>query len=182
MSRYYRRRTYTRVVKPKKKWASNYYELSGDVQSAGDGQSFWYAKPLGRNTTEVNSPTPVIVKTGNFRVQFDLTISVGASGAIAARAFVIFVPQGWPSTTIDNYQNIVKDHPEWIMVWRQLDFGNANAAGTYDTSVVKMSSRLKRNLNSGDSVIFLILGTGDFTNVTYKAKIAGAAQYWTCAN
>lgn len=186
MARYYRRRTYTRVVRPKKKWASCYTVLSGNI-SINSSQQFFYNRELCINSTESGTPTPVIIKTGNFRVQFDLTLNVGASGAVSARAYIIYVPQGWEfGSTAEqmytSYDQIVRQHPEWIMTWRQLDFGNANAAGSVDTSVVRMSSRMKRNLNSGDRVIFLLLGNGAFENVQTQGVVQGACQYWTCAN
>lgn len=186
MARYYRRRTYTRVVKPKKKWASNYSVLSGDI-TYGGSSSFFYFIDLAKNSTESSNPTPVVVKTGNFRVQFDLTLNVGTSGAVSARAYIIYVPQGWNFGSSNEllytgFTQIVEQHPEWIMMWRQLDFGNANAQGSVDTSVVRMSSRMKRNLNSGDKVMFLLLGTGAFEGVQQRGVIQGACQYWTCAN
>ena len=182
MARYYRRR-YTRTIvrAPKKKWATNIIQLSGTPQFDGNN-SFHYQFQLCSNKTETTSPSPVIIKTGNFKVQFDLTVNVNAAGVVNARAFVCFVPQGVPTTTALDLQNITANHPEWILAWRQLDFGNANAAGSVDTSVVKFSSRLKRNLNSGDAVLFFILGGGDFTGITTRATIAGMAQFWTCAN
>lgn len=184
MARYYRRR-YTRTIvrAPKKRWASNIIELSGTPERDTNGQ-FSYYKTLAVNKSEGSAPSPVIVKTGNFKVQFDLNINVAASGLVDCKAFILYLPQGMLSEPY-NYTNlypVIANHPEWIIAWRQLDFGNANAAGTIDTSVVKFSSRLKRNLNTGDTVIFALLGTGDFTGITYAANIKGLAQLWTCAN
>ena len=181
----YRRYRRTIVRAPKKKWATNIISLNGGVETGtGNGHfSFW--KMLAENKTETSSPIPVIVKTGNFKVQFDMIMNVGSSGVISASAFVLFIPQGVLTETTANYdtvESVVKNHPEWIMSWRQLDFGNANQAGSVDTSVVKFSSRMKRNLNSGDAVVFTILGTGDFSGVSFKSSVNGMAQFWTCAN
>lgn len=186
MARYYRRRSYTRVVRPKKKWASGYKTIAGAIQT-GTGSSFVYNTNLVENSTDSSNPTPVIIKTGNFRVQFDAVLNVGGSGILTARAYVVYIPEGWNLGTTGaeiylNIDNIVAQHPEWIMVWRQLDFGNANASGSVDTTVVRMSSRLKRNLNSGDKIVFAILGTGDFTGITFRGQVVGGAQFWNCAN
>lgn len=181
MARYYRRRR-TIVRAPKKRWASNVLPMDGNIVRDNNGQ-FHYTLDLAKNNSEGTSPAPVIIKTGNFRVQFDVNINVAATGLIAARAFVIYVPQGLLSTAdYPNIQTLVNNHPEWIMTWRQLDFGNANAAGSVDTSVVKFSSRLKRNLNTGDRIVFAIIGEGDFTGIQYAATIRGMTQFWTCAN
>lgn len=184
MARYYRRRYRTIVRAPKKKWGSNYVNISQVINYGTDG-SFSAYQALCRNSTETTAPTPVIVKTGNFKVQFDLILNVGGSGAIEARAYIFFVPQGFYDDGFPDQISIVRlvsQHPEWIMAWRQLDFGNANVAGSVDTSVVRMSSRLKRNLNSGDQIYFAVVGSGNFTNIETKGSIAGAAQFWTCAN
>ena len=185
MARYRRyRRTIIRV--PKKKWASNYINITGQLANGTDG-NFYHSQQLAINATESNAPTPVVVKTGNFRVQFDLTLNVAASGAVSARAYIVYIPQGWnigsdPTTIVNNVGSLVSQHPEWILAWRQLDFGNANAAGSVDTSVVRMSSRLKRNLNTGDRVNFYLIGNGDFTGINFRGNLTGACQFWTCAN
>lgn len=181
----YRRYRRTIIRAPKKKWASNYVGLDSDEVTYGTDGSFVYSKPLAGNAVEGIPPTPVIVKTGNFKVQFDLVINVAVSSIASAQAYVIFIPEGYFQTvtpTTNMWLNAVTKHPEWIMMWRQLDFGAVGTIGSIDTSVVKMSSRMKRNLNSGDQIYFLILGLGEFAGVTQKAAIRGAAQFWTCAN
>lgn len=184
MARYYRRR-YTKVVRPKKRWATNMYNFSGAILY-GSNNTIAYSKQLVENNTEGSSPAPVMIKAGNFKAQFDTVLTVGASGDVSARAYIVYVPQGYTIPTDASMfltiSNIVGQHPEWILVWRQLDFGNANAAGSVDTSVVRMSSRLKRNLNTGDSIYFFLIGQGEFAGVTTKGAVAGACQYWTCAN
>lgn len=184
MARYYRRR-YTRTIAraPKKKWASCYKNISTDLEYGGSGDFYAY-KELAENSTESTSPTPVIVKTGNFKMQFDMYLNVGAAGTVTARAYIFYVPEGYFSGTIlsTTLSDIVTKHPEWIIAWRQLDFGNANASGSVDTSVVRMSSRLKRNLNSGDKIYFAVFGTGNFTGVASKGVLNGGCQFWTCAN
>lgn len=186
MARYYRRRYRTIVRAPKKRWCTNMFYFDGNIDY-GTNNNYAYAKLLVQNSTEGANPSPVIIKTGNFKVQFDVTLNVAASGSIAARAFIAYVPEGYnvglgPAETFSNLNNLVSQHPEWILVWKQLDFGNANAAGSVDTSVVRMSSRLKRNLNTGDNIYFFVLGNGDFNGITARGVVSGACQYWTCAN
>lgn len=182
----YRRYRRTIVRAPRKKWASNYVSVDSDTVTYGADGTFAYSKNLASNGTELIPPTPTVIKTGNFKSQFDLTINVAIGSIVSAQAFIVFIPEGYfqgvsPITTT-MWTNAVIKHPEWLMMWRQLDFGAVGAAGSVDTSVVKMSSRLKRNLNSGDQIYFLILGHGEFAGVTQKANIRGAVQFWTCAN
>lgn len=182
----YRRYRRTIIRAPKKKWATNIVDITSNGATYDSENTFHYATILAQNKSESTSPTPVIIKTGNFKAQFDLLINVSSSGMVAATAYIIFLPEGYfdPSITPDSpmWGRMIYNHPEWIMVWRQLDFGNANAAGSVDTSVVRMSSRMKRNLNSGDKIYFVILGTGQFAGTGNSTHVNGSVQYWTCAN
>lgn len=186
MARYYRKRSYTRVVRPKKKWATNIVNLFNNDATFGTDGTFIIPKLIASNKKEDTAPSPVIIKTGNFKVQFDLTVNVGAAGVVAATAYIIFIPEGYvtdtASVTAAQWSTIIESHPEWLLLWRELDLSNANAAGSVDTSIIRASSRLKRNLNSGDKIYFVLLGSGDFTGVQTRASLRGACQYWTCAN
>lgn len=181
MARYYRRR-YTRVVAPKKKWCSNLKSLVGVAVEYQNPSEFSVIKDLVINNSDGATPTPVVVKTGNFKAQIDMTINVGATGTIEAAIFIMFVPQGMTLTNYTNINNYITCHPEWILAWRQLDFGNANAQGSVDTTVVRFGSRLKKNLNSGDRICLFVLGSGNFTGVQTNGVLNGRIQYWTCAN
>lgn len=181
MARYYRRR-YTRTIKPKKKWCSNIKAFVGEAIQYQNTSEFYVTKDLVTNTSDQSSPTPVVIKTGNFKLQMDMTINVGVAGNVEAAIFIMYVPQSITLTNYTTISNYVTCHPEWIMAWRQIDFGSANAAGSVDTSVITMSSRLKRNLNSGDKVCLFVIGSGNFTGVQAHGILNGRVQYWTCAN
>ena len=60
-------------------------------------------------------------------------------------------------------------HPEWIMAWKGLELDGQTGAGKQ----VMISSRLSRNLNSGDSIVLLWSArnttSGDI-GVTYYAR------------
>ena len=81
-------------------------------------------------------------------------------------------------------RNIVEKHPEWILAWRQFssDFLNSNT----NLDRVSFSSRLKRNLNSGDQICAVVLANVD-TNIVVGTPISrviinGTCQFWTCNN
>lgn len=188
MPRYYRRRA-TRVVRPKKKWATNLREFTLDLPSNTTTGQIGLYKLLCVNKSEVEegtavSPTPTIIKTGNYKVQCDVVMSTTEATVVRLYAYILYVPEGvfTPGSVTADYtslNNIVLRHPEWIIGWRQVsaDFLAANA----NVDKVQFSSRLKRNLNSGDQVYFVLTAKTD-TNQISKLSCRGMAQFWTCAN
>lgn len=188
--RYYRRSV--RVVAAKKKWASNIKQITmrqGRV-NVGGGPIGDYAI-LVSNATGTSTPTPVIVKTGNFKISVDAVAQVNltAVSSVNVIVFIAFLPEGYVynSTDVNAGYFLINNHPEWIMAWKQIDFTSATGAATSNSVTANFSSRLKRNLNSGDKIIF---GTAyPAAEVKPEADNTGnlftytvACQYWTCAN
>ena len=169
--RYYRRRTVT--VRPKKKWATNF--LQGTLGTNADP-----AAVLVQNTTQSSLPTPVIVKAGNFKLQGDLSIYTTTALTTTPRIAVVvfYLPQGL-DLTATAANGILESHPEWILAWKQVDTNIVAANTSSGFSSFSVSSRLKRNLNSGDRIC-----VGYTTNTPSAAvlTIQFSAQYWTCAN
>ena len=164
--RYYRR--YVRVA-PKKKWASNI--LVGSVTTSN------YATIV-ENSTQTSTPTPVIVKCGNFKVQGDVMFSTGGSTPtrpVCMNLFLIFCPEG-----VSPSDGLIGAHPEWIIGWKTVDVGviRSTSESGNPTSSFSMSSRLKRNLNSGDRIVAILQSSdGSMTG-----QCVFTCQYWTCAN
>lgn len=199
MARYYRRR-YTRVVKPKKKWATNIRKIFFDTGSIGSTQ-VGNVVSLCVNSNETTggqavAPTPTIIKTGNYKVQCDAHIGTNASAVIRSMMYIMYLPEGvyFPSTSsvpsqayhqnFDSLSAIVSRHPEWILAWRQ--FGSDLISSSTNLDKVSFSSRLKRNLNSGDQVVAVVLANVD-TDVVEGTPITrvivnGTCQFWTCNN
>lgn len=176
MPRYLRRR-YTRVVKNRKRWATNLIQAQSNVQSTVAGNAA--VIDLVVNSTQSSTPTPVIIKTGNFKLQFEYQFTSVPSGTVVGssmNAFIVYVPEG---IVLDNYTNTtsyVNAHPEYIMGMRAIDIGSASG----NTNVTSLSSRLKRNLNSGDKIQLLVIGklaNGSTGNLNGYVNILG--QYWT---
>lgn len=174
--RYYRRRTITRA--PRKKWASNIVTFTGAMTSN------FFSHVLVTNAAQTASPTPVIVKVGNFKCQLDASYMYDAPSAaniLCMTAYVMYVPEGISVTTNAAAQDLIAKHPEWIMGWRQFNTDGLQAAQTAHTNSVTFSSRLKRNLNSGDSVqLFVVPYVG--ASVGWSGAVTGTVQYWNCAN
>lgn len=194
MARYYRRR-YTRVVKPKKKWASNLksvYLDSADTDnpitlSATSG----FALPLAVNSLGTASPTPVILKVGNFKCNFDFSVqysSLASTANTVVLAFIMYLPEGLglasnqsAQAAFEQYAGIVDKHPEWILAWKQLG-SEISQANIQNYERVSFSSRLKRNLNSGDTIALIVLFSDKKATVPYAIRFSATTQFWTCAN
>lgn len=161
--RYYPRRTVA-----KKKWASNL--VNGTVSSSGFSL-------LAQNSTQTTSPTPVIVKCGNFKVQGDVIVTTQSQATnrpVPLVFYILFVPEG-----VGISDSLVTTHPEWIMGWTVIDASFiTSAAATNTGSRFSLTSRLKRNLNSGDSIVAILQSRDSAAT----AQCAYTCQFWTCAN
>lgn len=198
MARYYRRR-YTRVVKPKVKWASNISQIALPPPTTGASDTrYGYVTPICANAGQVAVPIPTIVKCGNFKVQMDSVFESNDVGTmINATAYIIYVPEGAgpvaaanpPNPTTLEYFNwiegIVTKHPEWLLGCKMMGSDwVAQSRANYDR--VQFSTRLKRNLNSGDAVCLAV--TAQSTRQGVEAgKVVGVqghamVQFWTRAN
>lgn len=183
MPRYYRRRYTRTLVKPKKKWASNFKGVNvGDNNTVTNTA---VAALLCQNSVQTALPTPVIVKTGNFKAQLDIIGAVqNARTALVITAYILYVPEGVAPTTtggasFNSWSQIIDNHPEWIISWKMVSSDVIAVQGqdaNYDR--IQMSSRLKRNLNSGDSIYLVVLSVGQSSGLQVNGKV----QFWTCAN
>ena len=194
MPRYYRRRS-TRIVRPKKKWASNMRSIYLTPIADPNAPEVAFSDVLCANATEVDAggvvtPTPTIVKTGNFKVQCDCSVIITHPGVVQAMMYVLYIPEGvfTPNNPAADYTTlgaIITRHPEWILSWRQFSSDAMDTRGNLER--VSFSSRLKRNLNSGDKVyvVLLVNVVQSLTPVVAKVQnviCRGMAQFWTCAN
>lgn len=130
--------------------------------------------PLAQNTANVgtNAPISTIIKVKNFKVVADIIAtrdtSTPPAGASPSLVFsIMFVPQGYAIT-----QTLMVDHPEWIMAWRAIDYATTNT--------VQVSSRLSRNLNSGDQVVLFF--TRNVSGVSVDLAFGFQIYFVTCNN
>ena len=183
--RYYRSRT--RVIRPKKKWASNIKTVR--IESSSSSSAVTVAT-LVQNSTSTSSPTPVIVKAGNFKVSVDVVCAFPVSTATIAQptvfCYIIFIPEGVSVDNDTSVSNVVAAHPEWVLAWKQIDLDYVTSSTAYTGSkAVSFSSRLKRNLNSGDRIIIGFVrdvAVPSGTANTGVFGVVGQVQFWTCAN
>lgn len=203
-------RHYTRVIKraTKKKWSGHYENIDMEFANwSGATISTHHManhRKLASNSTDLAAPTPSVVKCTRFSVNFQVALDLSSANNknplnFKITAYLVFVPEGWPiSDTQDptgvgaqyqQYANLIPKHPEWIMARRQITtFSSTEGAadGMFDSKEVILSSRkLKRNLNSGDSIHFVIVSEqvgNTTTSIPYTLTIIGTSTYWTATN
>lgn len=172
------RRVYSKrtiVVRPKKKWSSC-LSATSYTQTMGNEGIKVVEYTLVQNQTEGQVPAPVILKTGNFRIYGTTQTSVSASDLTKLynmTAYVMYCPQGY-SYQGTSMQTIYQ-HPEWIMARGTMRYIPGQQCS------FSMSSRMKRNLNTGDKVVLVLAWTKD-TTLTGNLIQYLHTQYYICSN
>lgn len=157
--RFYRRRTV--VVRPKKKWGSNMKQFQLGPVNVGTTQLSYAVADLAVNSAQTTTPTPTILKCGNFKVQGDCYISSQSQSAlIEMMLYVLYLPEGVAPGDATAASTLVTAHPEWILSWKCIDM---NTVGQQSVNAFSFSSRLKRNLNSGDKIVIMCVGRAGTT-------------------
>lgn len=146
--RYYRR---TRVIRPKKKWASGIKTINFNISPESETPELRVPYTgLVINASQTSNPTPVILKAGNFKVNADVYVTLPQGGTnIHLVAFIVFLPEGIAPADNQQFGNLITSHPEYIMAWKQIDAEYAkvtDTAGQINTQRVAFSSRLKEIL------------------------------------
>lgn len=200
-------RHYTRVIKraPRKRWAAHLEQFAieltnyGGTGIIGGSASSFYT--LAVSQSDNTTPTPVIIKTGRYKASLQCSLDLSSSTVqnpfnLLINAYILFVPQGWPvpvggsSTTyvaqFAQIDRIVKGHPEWLIARRQITAWTQTPGapqGVYDSKDYIISSKLKRNLNSGDQVMLVLTAekmTGDSVgSQSFTLKGDGQVTYYT---
>lgn len=184
MARYSRR---IRVVRkyPKKKWSP--FEDSW-VDIRGISQRVYEAREniivcwgqIVDNSTQSSTPTPGVLKVGNFRVTADAAYAVNPNTTVTAACYMVYVPERWLEPDYNQQQTALKlgeiptTHPEWILA-RGILQSETSSGGTgtmlLNSPSKSFSSRLKRNLQTGDSIYYLWVIQAASTNGTTGSQI-----------
>ena len=162
-----RRYYYRRIVRPKQKWAIN--TAAADVASTssftiGQGHEGTIGVPVCTNSSRIEASassltsSAQILKTGRWK--FKGTIA-NATAAVGYIFYLVYVPEGYYGTLGSYSYEIGNDvegndifyrHPEWVLAWTRKDFTTVD-----QSNEVSLTSRLKRNLNSGDQIQMRVL-------------------------
>lgn len=180
--RYYR----SRRVYPKQKWLPVNNELGMNGLEIVAASTFvTTTQPItensSRNITDGggNVSSATIIKVGRFRIKGVLSVSstgIGVSYIIG----IAYVPEGYSinqtASDIGNLGNtFFYKHPEWIMCWTRLDYTNASQGNEFS-----LSSRLKRNLNTGDQIVVFRIAVNSSTNSSTSVSPIRATISYVC--
>ena len=165
------RRTFYTARRRTVKWSPHLIEER--LAITANSESFGSYQLLAKNSSDSSTPTPSVIKVKNFRVSVDTLLgsSSFSSSLQTFNVYVIFIPEGVTIT-----QDTPKQHPEWLLGWKSV---NEITHQQRDTTVI--TSRLARNLNSGDSVYVLFTGSQG-PNVSQTINVNIVASYVTRAN
>lgn len=157
-----------------RKWSPVYERFNLLTEVNPSTGSYFSASDLCANSINTSAgPTATVIKCGNFKVWFDMTTNLASTAPVHGRAFIMFVPQ---NVTVD--ANLPLAHPEWIMAWRSLDIAASNSL-----QAVSLQSKLKRNLNSGDRVIaLLICDVNQVLTASFALSTVVSASFVCCNN
>lgn len=123
------------------------------------------------------------VKNVELNVQFETANVAAAYNIESCCGYILFIPEGY-SINIDT----PIQHPEWIMAYKFFGSPDPELGSITEPQVVspqrvqRITSRLSRNLNTGDRIVFLAEATNVNENNAYGVQFQGLCRWWTKAN
>lgn len=141
------------------------------AQGGAPGRNFYNVILSANSANTTAPPTATVLKVANFRLSLDLNPPSGFQGA--GKMFVVYVPED-----VNVSASLPYNHPEWVMAWKTFEPGQTDPQST-----ITMSSRMRRNLNSGDRIV-LLLDMLNFSTAPEGVQFVGAitCSYACCSN
>lgn len=153
---------------PRKRWASNIKSDELSMSLTTSTSTVFTDTILCKNSVQTELPTPVILKFGRLKLQGDVRFSAtNVSQFTSCMIYCLFVPEGsTPSISL------ISNHPEYLLGWTSVSLDSG--------STFSLTSSLKRNLNSGDSVVLLWnIDATQTPSQNISFHLLYTAQYWT---
>ena len=183
MAKYTRYRKYSR--RSKGRWSPNIQEINTTSIQAPANSSFHYSYTLAFNPIQTNTAVSQKYTVKRIEVSYYIDVDQVQYSNIQhledIAAYIMFVPQGM---TVSGDYNI--QHPEYIMSYQLLgspysDFSVSSSPAGQQFQPRKISTRLSRKLNTGDSVILFIKGNNTGTEQSAYFDFHGLVRWWTKA-
>lgn len=179
MAKYHRTRKYTRYRR-RSNWASNIQELSYSITNIAQGANI-STFVLAENPAQDNTKVSTIYTVKNFEINYTIESNTTSTALLHSLedfcVYIVYVPQGM--TVLSNYNNL---HPEYVMAMKFVGSPSNDAPQEYQPH--RISSRLARRLNTGDSVQLMIKFNNTSTSSFSGADIEvhGIQRWWTKTN
>ena len=171
MARYLTRRKTIRKVK-KIKW-SPYHDFflktsarSQEVYVIETNEYCGYIKLL-ENSVQSATPVPTVIKAGNFKFTMDASVVNTPMAQTIIKGYIVYIPEslteGFAASQVAaKLATVPTTHPEWILV--QGCLGSETTSQGTGTALINFSSktfssRMKRNLQSGDAIYFIAIAS-----------------------
>lgn len=176
-----RRRYSRRYRRRSTRWSPNITNLLSTVPAANPGAAFFGTIDLAVNPVQSNQTVSQTFTVKNIELTIQLETQNSSTGWAAIEnltGYIMYVPQGM-TVTVDYAQQ----HPEYIMAYRFIGSpeNEADAAGHGVRNPLRVRSRLARKLQTGDSIIFLIVGVNQ-GSTSLNVNLHGLVRWWTKAN
>lgn len=170
----------TRVIRPRVKWSPHMETIQDTLQVAANAAYAYYPHVVCANAGDSHLPSVPVVQVTRINYQGHL-----AQNQTSAEWYLyfIYVPEGVDATLANwtAWQNYINAHPEYIMA-RTIGTSDYTTSGN-TTTTLKLSTRMKRNLNSGDQVIALFVWSTLFPyNGALSLPMQGQISYYTKVN
>ena len=174
-----RKRRTRKYYRKKGRWSANINNINS-VQRFEPGTNY-LAVTLQSNPAQNQATVSqqYTVKNVELSYEIEVTANNAARGIENLQGYIIYVPQGMIIT-----ETLPYNHPEYIMAYRWLgspNYEDGNNPENVGRNPMFIKSRLSRRLQTGDSIVFLVIGTNDF-EVNLDVSIRGLVRYWTKAN
>ena len=176
--KYYSRRRI--IVRPKVKWSPHMETISETLDIDASAAFAYYPHVVCANATDSHLPSVPVVQVT--RINFQGHVGVNTPSA-EWYLYFIYVPEGVDSSlgSWAAWQAYINSHPEYIMA-RTIASSDFVTNGN-TTTTLKLSTSMKRNLNSGDQVVALFVWNVLYTGSSaLHLPIQGQLSYYTKVN
>lgn len=163
MAKYTRYRRYSRRNRSKT-WSTRLTNINVS-QLTTSGVPFFIYRTLATNPAQDDNTVSQRFTVKNIHAQVNIEVQSGAAQYVEnLQHYILFVPQGYALSEQTPY-----DHPEWIMAHRFLGSPQPDNPNYYPPQT--LFSRLARKLDTGDRVVYLLLGSNTAPGVGGDATL-----------
>jgi len=144
--------------------------------------AFVFQQDLIANPTNIEQPTGVYDQPHTGYVEtiggFELNCTLeGSSNLNNVSMYIMYLPEGYNVST--DFGAFVFQHPEWILAYKYLGSPTEGTMGGQGCQPIRIRSRYRRNLLTGDKLILVVSGynsNSTRTNGTIWATIRFASK------
>ena len=179
MAKYQRYRRYSRR-RFGKHWSTRLTSINV-TQLVNANQQFFIYRTLATNPAQDDNTVSqrFTVKNVNVQVNIENASSADPTGNPEVvenlQHYILYIPQGYTLTADTPFE-----HPEWIMSYRFIGSPVSDSNPGY--APLRISTRLSRKLDTGDRIVYLLIGTNTSNLGTATIYVSGLVKLNTKAN